>query len=96
MKLLDVSENVIQEGDTLNFTAKQEIPEDFISQLKKQKIESTAQREKNFMHVASIPAVVHHKWLKEGFDCTRAPIKETLKRLRNEHLDAFIVTGKRV
>ncbi len=81
---------------TLIIDQQQEIPDDFISELKRQKADSTSVREGEFMHVASIPVLVHEKWLREGYDCTKEPYRETLKKLRNEHLDAFIVTSKRI
>jgi hypothetical protein len=87
---------VRSEPGKLVFDYKQDIPDDFLSVLNKTKVESTAERAGEFMHVAAIPVVVHEKWLREGFDCTKAPIRETLKKLRNEHLDDFIVTNKRV
>lgn len=96
MKLLDSHTEFSENADGLLIKRQQEIPAEFISNLKKQKIESTGRREGIFMHVASIPVIVHEKWLKEGFDCTRAPYKETLQRLHREGLDAFIVTNKRV
>jgi hypothetical protein len=96
LKLLDSYTEFDDTADGLLIKRAQEIPDDFISNLKKQKVESANRREGNFMHVASIPVIIHEKWLKDGFDCTREPYKETLKRLRNEGLDAFIVTNKRV
>jgi hypothetical protein len=74
----------------------QDIPEEFVSQLRGMKADSGSVREKDFMHVASIPAVLHEKWLREGYDCTKEDIRETVKKLRTEQLDAFIVTNKRV
>lgn len=96
LKLLDSYTEFEDNADGLLIKRSQEIPEEFISDLKKQKIESTQQRERTFMHVASIPVIVHEKWLKEGYDCTREPYRETIKRLHREGLDAFIVTNKRV
>jgi hypothetical protein len=96
MKILDVGTNVVENVGELAFRYQQEIPEDFVSNLKKQKIESTQVREKDFMHVAAVPVAIHLAWLKEGYDMTREPYKETLKRLHARGLDAFIVTNKRV
>ena len=87
---------VRSEPGKLVFDYKQDIPDDFLSVLNETKVESTNAREGEFMHVAAIPVVVHEKWLREGFDCTKAPIKETVKKLKAEHLDAFLVTNKRV
>lgn len=84
------------EPGKLIFDHKQDIPDDFLSTLKRTKADSTDEREGEFMHVAAIPVVVHEKWLREGFDCTKAPIRETVKKLKAEGLDAFLVTNKRI
>jgi hypothetical protein len=74
----------------------QEIPEEFLDDLKDRRFASQGRPEGDFMHVASIPVVVVEKWLREGFDVFKEPYREILKRLHNEHLDAFIATDKRV
>lgn len=50
------------------------------------------------MKVASIPVVVAEKWRSEGFDITdpNTDVKEVLRRLRAENLDAFITTDKAI
>ena len=48
------------------------------------------------MRVASIPAVVYDQWKREGFDALKEPPKAILKRLKQQNLDAFITTNKRV
>lgn len=75
---------------------RQEIPDDFVSLLKQTKIDADHQRMGEFLHAASVPSDVHELWLREGYDCTQEPIRETIKRLRAAHLDAFIVTNKRI
>jgi len=74
----------------------QEITQEFLDDLKEARFQSTQAPAAEYHKVASIPAALHEVWLRQGFDCTRAPIKETLKRLRAEHLDAFIATEKRI
>ena len=99
MKILDINTDFVDGDDPrtqAGIIKAQEIPEDFVSDLKKQKLESKNRREGEFMHFARIPVIVHEKWLREGFDCTRAPYKETQARLHREGLDAFIVTNKRI
>jgi hypothetical protein len=87
---------VRSEPGKLVFDYKQDIPAEFLSDLKKAKADSTDEREGEFMHIAAIPVVVHVMWLREGFDCTKAPIKETVKKLKAEGLDAFLVSNKRI
>lgn len=96
MKLIEHSSAFHEDADKLVLEKKQEIPDEFLSQLRGIKQDSTDQRENEFMHVASIPTLIHEKWLREGYDCTREPVRETVKRLRREQLDAFIVTNKRI
>ena len=50
------------------------------------------------MKVASIPAVIAEKWMREGFNILDPNVngKEILKRLRAENLDAFIATEKSI
>jgi hypothetical protein len=95
-KLLDSFTVFDDNSEGLLINRKQEIPDDFVSDLKKQKIDSDHNRTGEFMHVASIPVIIHEKWLREGYDCTRAPYRDTIKRLHAEGLDAFVVTNKRI
>lgn len=96
MNLIEASTSFDENADGLLIKQAQELPDNFLSDLRAQKLDSTSQREREFMHVAAIPEIVHLQWLKEGYDCTREPIRETVKRLRNLQLDDFIVTNKRV
>lgn len=74
----------------------QEIPDSFVSMLRQMKADSGSVREKEFMHVASIPAIIWFKYLREGFDIFKEPVRETCKRLVRDGLDSFVVTNKRV
>jgi hypothetical protein len=47
------------------------------------------------IHVASVPAIFVHKWLKEGFNAYVEPIKEVVKRLHREGLEDFLATDRR-
>lgn len=47
------------------------------------------------VHVASVPTIFIHKWLKEGFNAYLAPVKDVVKRLREESLEGFLATEKR-
>jgi hypothetical protein len=96
MKLFDSSTDFADNADGLLIKRQQEIPDHFLDQLKDMRHASHSVRENEFMLAASIPVLIHEKWLREGYDCTRAPIKETLARLRRENLEAFIATDKRV
>lgn len=85
------------DGDSTNpFVVKktQEIPQEFLDAVKDAKFATSNAPMGNYHRAASIPTVIHEKWLREGFDCTQAPLKETLARLRREGLEAFITTTK--
>ncbi|MBB6253029.1 hypothetical protein [Nitrospirillum iridis] len=74
----------------------QEIPREFTDHLQALRDASVEAPMGNHHLTASVPAAVHEKWLREGYDCTREPIRRTLKRLRDEGLDAFIATKRRI
>jgi hypothetical protein len=48
------------------------------------------------MSVASIPVAVHEQWLKEGFDLMQEPAHKIVARLKQQNLDAFVTTKKKV
>jgi hypothetical protein len=48
------------------------------------------------MRVASIPTVVVEQWLREGFNIWEATGPEIVKRLRDQNLDGFMATEKRI
>ena len=85
-----------EHADGLFMKRSQEISTSFLDQLKDERNNSLGQREGEFMKVASIPVVVAEKWRSEGFDITdpNTDVKEVLRRLRAENLDAFITTDK--
>lgn len=85
-----------EDADGLFVGHTQEIPEDFLARLQSEKNETQGRRAGTFLRVASIPTVIVEKWLREGFDVSKEPVRESLKRLRNEHLDDFITTTKKI
>lgn len=84
--------------DDKNFTIKSEqhITSAFIDDLRDSRYASHDNREGEYMRVASIPVVVHEKWLREGFDLFKEPHKKVIAKLKAENLDAFIATNKRL
>lgn len=50
----------------------------------------------NFHKVASVPSIFYVKYLNEGFDISREPAREVVKRLKQDGLDAFVTTNRRV
>jgi len=75
----------------------QYIPDDFVADLKAQKIDTLHEPMGDFLHVASIPTSVAEDLLRKyNFDVMKEPIPETLKMLKRLHLDAFIATNKTI
>jgi hypothetical protein len=84
------------EGTRLVIAHEQDIPDDWVSDLKRQKIDPNHSREGEFMHFATIPVVFWEQMIKEGVDVNRASAKDIVGWLRKKQLDAFITTNKRV
>jgi hypothetical protein len=92
----DVQTDYLQDGDSVIRKSSQYIPDSYLRSLRAERDNSMAQREDNFMRVASIPVAVVEKWKREGFDIYQVDGKEILKKLREEQLDAFITTNKSI
>jgi hypothetical protein len=75
----------------------QEIDDAWLSEIRKQKVDSVNRKSGEMMHVASIPVeVVDELYRLYGFDVMTAPVAETLKMLQRYSLDAFILTNKSI
>ena len=94
----DVQTGVLRDNDDRNFTIKQtqHIPQSFLDTLKSQTESSLDFNENDYMTVASVPVAVHEKWLREGFDMLKEPAFKIVARLKQENLDAFLTTKKKV
>jgi hypothetical protein len=98
-KVLDTLVSFDEDRTTNELIIKREqhIPDAFLSDLRKQKIDSVNQKSGEMMHVASIPVeVCDELYRRYGFDVMTAPVAETLKMLQRYDLDVFILTNKRV
>jgi hypothetical protein len=75
----------------------QEIPDEFLTSLQHERLDSIATPSGEMHRVASIPVeVVDDLLRKYGFDVMTAPARETLSMLRRYALDKFITTNKRI
>ena len=75
----------------------QQIDNDWLSEISKEKVDSLHTPTGDFYRVASIPvAVVDDLLLTYGFDVMNAPVRETLAMLKRYALDKFITTNKRI
>jgi hypothetical protein len=85
------------DGKTLYVNKTQEIPDDFLRAQADKRLASTNERATDFYEVASIPiAVVDHLLTHYGFDVMTAPVRETLRMLKQLELDQFLSTQKRI
>lgn len=94
--LLGVETDYLQSGDNVIRKHTQIISQAFLDDLKDARNASKDQKEGEFMRVASIPVAVVEQWQREGFDIYQANAKEIVKRLREQGLDYFLATEKRV
>ncbi|MGC3025833.1 hypothetical protein ACPUER_11885 [Burkholderia sp. DN3021] len=72
----------------------QVIPDSLLQSLADKRLASHNVREREMMHVASIPAALVDRWLREGYDVFQEPIKKTVAKLKNENLEYFLATAK--
>jgi hypothetical protein len=84
------------EGTRLIVKHEHDIPDDYISALKRDKVDELHLPTGDFFRVATLPIGIVEQWDREGFDISNAPIKDILARLRKHDVDAFITTNKRV
>lgn len=98
IKLDSVVNEFEYNADGLVLKKTQEIPQSLLDSIKEQRDQSSSKTEGEFMKVASIPAVIAEKWMREGFNILDPNVngKEILKRLRAENLEAFIATEKSI
>ena len=97
-RLVGVSTEFGTNADGLFKKISQDIPQHFLDDIKDQRNQSTSRKEGEFMRVASIPAVVVEKWLREGFNILDPNVngKEIVRRLKAENLEAFLTTEKEI
>lgn len=98
-KLLDtiVSFDNDASTDDLIIRRSQEIPDDWLSEIAKQKIDSKNAPTGDFYQVASVPVeVVDELMRRYGFDFMNAPARECLKMLSRYEFDKFITTTKSI
>lgn len=75
----------------------QELPDDWLSEVRKQKVDSANHKMGDFYHVASIPIEVCDELMRRyNFDVFNEPARATLKMLDRLALDDFILTTKKL
>lgn len=93
-KLHDIGLDFDENSEGLVVHKSQAITDDYIQSLKDARFESKSKPAGEYHLAASIPVILHEKWLAEGYDCTKEPIKKTLAKLKHEGLDYFVTTDK--
>lgn len=86
------------DGELL-MTSSQELPDSWLSEVAKQKVDSANHKMGDFYHVAAIPVeVVQDLYNKYGFDVMAKGVtaREILRMLRKHALDKFITTTKTI
>lgn len=90
----DIVTNFDEQGSNLVIAKEQDITDEYLQSLKDARFGSKNRLSGEYHRAASIPVILHEKWLSEGYDCTQEPIKKTLAKLKLENLEYFITTDK--
>lgn len=94
--LLQNETDFMQEHGQLLQKHTQHISQSFLDDLKDARNDSGSKPTGDMMRVASIPTAVVEKWMREGFNIWEAKGSEIVRKLKNEDLDMFLTTNKRV
>lgn len=96
--LSTVQSNILNDNDQDNFNIiqSQDIPTSFLDDIRMSREASTSSLSGDTMSVARIPVIVHEKWLREGFDLMKEPAHAIVARLKQENLDGFLTSNKKV
>jgi hypothetical protein len=81
-------------GGDLVIKHSQEIPDEFLTELRQERGDSLTTPAGTFHRVASVPIACVEWMEKQGIDLNRAPISEILRWMRKWELDAFITSNK--
>ncbi len=84
------------EDEKLYEVATQELKASFWEGLRRTKERDAQKRTGDLWHIASIPVAVIHEWHKRGWKIDQMSADEIIKKLREENLEAFITTSKRI
>lgn len=95
-RLVDTDMGVVQDADGLYRTNTQQITDSFLQDLKNQKSAGGYTQSGEMLKMASIPVVVAEQMMKEGVDVYKAPIKDIIKWLKNNDMEHFLTTSKRI
>jgi hypothetical protein len=92
--MTDVGFSFGENADGLFTQHHQDIDSGFLGRLRDKRNASSHGPIGDYMHVASVPVVFIHKWMKEGFNAYQAPLKDVVAKLRAEGLTDFLASDK--
>ena len=92
----DMGEEWFEEDGKLIRATTQDIATDYLSGLSWARLEASNRRCREMERVFSIPAVFVTKWLAQGFNVYREPLKEIVKKIHQEGVTDFLTTRKRM
>lgn len=85
-----------EDCDGLIIVRQQDIPDDFLDDLRNARDETAAQRCPDLHRVASVPEFVIDLWIRQGRDPYNAAPSDVVRWLEQADLQAFITTEKAV
>lgn len=94
--LVSFDEDHTETKPTLIIKREQEIPDEHIAKLKRDKINANHTPAGDFFRFASIPISVVELWDRQGFRIEEHGAKEIVQRLHKEGLDAFVTTNRQI
>ena len=96
MQLIDAHSTFNEDMDGLILSSSQQIAGEHMDRLRAAKDASLDPLKSELNRVASVPTIVVERWMREGFNIYKEPARAILARLRNEGLDGFITTKRRI
>jgi len=95
-KILETNVSLLKgPGYELGVHYAQEIPDYFLQDIQ-DRFTGADDATGNLLFVGSVPAAVADRWMREGYDVFKEPIRNTLARLKAENFGKFVATSKRV
>ena len=82
-------------GDELGVHYTQDIPDYFLDDIQ-DRFTGANDATGNLLFVGSVPAAVADRWLREGYDVFKEPIRKTLTKLKAENFGKLIATSKSI
>jgi hypothetical protein len=94
--LINPTLTIDEEPEGLLFTSQHDIPEDFISECRAERIDADHAQMGEMYRFARIPVGLYDQWIRAGIDVNNLTIKETIRLLQKREMDSFITTNKQL